>query len=97
MQTQEFADILQEIYNKVKGTDVKGSVADYIPELARVAPANTASVCAPLPVRNMALVTWRKLLSIQSISKIFATNAGLCSRRGSALDTSGYGTIRHSF
>lgn len=73
MQTQEFADILQEIYNKVKGTDVKGSVADYIPELARVAPGKYGICLCTSSGQEYGIGDWRENFSIQSISKIFAT------------------------
>ncbi|EIM78489.1 glutaminase [Nitritalea halalkaliphila LW7] len=69
--TTDYADLIQTIYTRVKKMDLRGQVANYIPELAEVDPEQFGIALVDTEGNVYGAGDYQKPFSIQSISKVF--------------------------
>lgn len=67
-----FKEIIEEIYQKIKGVEDKGEVASYIPELALVEAENFGIHISTLEQGNFGIGNYTDKFSIQSIAKVLS-------------------------
>ena len=69
--------LVDDIHRALAGQEMRGKVADYIPQLATVDPSSSASRWSRSTARSMSPATPRLPFSIQSISKVFTLTLAL--------------------
>ena len=76
----DYQKILEDIYNEVKPLILKGRVANYIPELAKVPQNKFGMFLLTMDQKSYAIGDFQDKFSIQSISKVFmlAMAVGRC-------------------
>jgi glutaminase len=67
-----FKEIIEEIYQKIKGIEDKGELASYIPELANVDIENFGVHISTIDKTNFGIGNWKDKFSIQSIAKVLS-------------------------
>lgn len=67
----EYQKLIEEVYQEVQKMDLKGRVADYIPELSRISPEYFGVCLVDLAGNVYGAGDYKTKFSIQSISKVF--------------------------
>ncbi|MBN3584365.1 glutaminase [Algoriphagus aestuarii] len=67
----EYQELIEEVYKEVQAENLKGKVADYIPEIATVDPNQFGIALVDLKGNVYGVGDYRNPFSIQSISKVF--------------------------
>ncbi len=67
----DYQSLIEEVYEEVQQLNLRGKLADYIPELSRVDPANYGICLIDMEGNVFGTGQYQKGFSIQSISKVF--------------------------
>lgn len=67
----EYQELIEEVYHDVQKMDLKGHVADYIPELSRISPDYFGVCLIDMEGNIYGVGDYETRFSIQSISKVF--------------------------
>lgn len=67
----EYQELIEEVYHEVQKMELKGHVADYIPELSRISPEYFGVCLVDMEGRIYGTGDYETRFSIQSISKVF--------------------------
>ncbi len=70
--SNNYNNVLKDIYRKVLSEESKGAVAQYIPELAEVDPDQFGVALLTVDNEEYGIGDWQKKFSIQSISKVLS-------------------------